>query len=135
MNDIKYLSKLSCEERQSIMAKKVMTFQKLPPEICSVEDAKSIFKPHQFSIFQRDLDECVLILLEGIKFVLKDVGLDGSAFDWIERLVDLRVNREADLIRQRFSQTKKITEDFKKMPKDHPRRGDFIKEMKVRGIV
>lgn len=86
-------------------------------------------------VWEPVLDEIVVILLEQIRFVLDDVGLRGSALDWLEKLIDFSISRESKIIFRRFEQTRGITQAFQSMKKDDKKRPAYIKELKKRGMI
>jgi hypothetical protein len=117
--------------RHEIFAEHLRVMKELDPAIVTMEELLDYDK----EIWEPILDEIVVILLEQIRYVLKDLNFEGSAMDWFEKLIDFSISRESRIVVRRFQQTRGITKAFQKMKKTDTLRSKYIAELKKRGII
>lgn len=128
---MKNFREMDPERRHEIFAEHLREMRTLDPAITTMEELLE----YDDGVWEPILDEIVVILLEQIRYVLEDVGLKGSALDWLGELVDFTLSRESNIIFRRYEQTRSITKVFQVMNKEDKRRPKYIEELKRRGII
>lgn len=119
------------QKRHEEFAKIVGLLKEVPDSVQTVEQLVMQYDRS----WNRRLDECVVILLEQIRYVLQDVGLEGSALDWLDKLIDFKLSRESKIVFGRFEQTRRIFKAFCELPKESADRAKYLKELQARGII
>jgi hypothetical protein len=128
---MKNFREMDPQKRHEIFVEHLNEMKTLDPAITTMEELLG----YDDGVWEPILDEIVVILLEQIRFVLEDVGLKGSAMDWIGELIDFTISRESKIVFRRFEQTRGITKAFQGMEKTDPKRPKYLQELKKRGII